>query len=481
MKRPLLLLSALLAALLWLLFNASALFSLHKRWWTVGETYEIGYPLLGIGIYWVFMLFALALLCSTAGRVVQLQVLQQLMVPVSLWCGLFALLGGRLAVQLLLPCSLLLAGIPVWDFLVEPLRLLTVTAVQALLTRFDIPALVEGYRVVLPGGVMLIADACSGLNLLLAALVLSALHAELNLYSARRKLMVIVIGVVIGIVDNWLRVFILVAIAYGSEMKSSLVYDHAIFGWWIFVASLVPFFFIARLIERGDIAPQAMASAAARSARATASPYSIVATASALAMLTGGFYLLIQRWENNPGQDLHGFSMPTAAVIETDGWLPHYSGYDNACTWRLADSGVTYEIATLTYLRQTTDKKLIYYTNRIAEEKDTRQRRKRDIGMDNAINETVIRDRDGRGRIVWWFYWIDNNVAADAVTAKFLQLRAVFSGDRSATLVAVSRLCFDADCSSEQQRAATGDGMKRLFQRLLAPQVSAGGDSKPTG
>jgi exosortase/archaeosortase family protein len=336
--------------------------------------------------------------------------------------------------------------------------------------------LVEGYRVLLPGGVMLIADACSGLNLLLAALVLSVLHAELNLYSTRRKLIVIGVGIAIGIVDNWLRVFILVAIAYSSEMKSALVYDHAIFGWWIFVASLVPFFFIARLIERGDSAPPIATSAVANSAGANASPRVIIVTAWALAALTGGFYLLIQRWENTPNPDAHIFAMPAPAVVDSDGWLPRYSGYDDARTWRLADGGATYEIAALTYLRQAADKKLIYYTNRIADANDTRQSSRRDIGMRSAINETVIRDRDGRTRIVWWFYWIDNNVAADAVTAKLLQLRAVFSGDRSAVLITVSRLCFDADCSNERQRATTGDALKNLLQRLLTAQQAVIGD-----
>jgi len=491
MKRLLLPLFLLSAALGWILFNGAALISLHKRWWTLGETYEIGYPLLGIAIYWVFMhrarlrvaviapdrlgliLFVLALLCSTAGRIMQLQVLQQLMVPVSLWCGLFALLGWRLAVQLILPCSLLLAGVPVWDFLVEPLRILTVTAVQALLARVDIPALVQGYQVVLPGGVMLIEDACSGLNLLLAALVLSLLQAELNLHSARRKLLVIGAGIAIGIIDNWLRVFILVAIAYRSDMKSSLVHDHVVFGWWLFVASLVPFFLIARLIERGDVGSPAQAGAAVRlerSARSVASARSAT-MASILAMLSVGLYASIAYWESDSGSAAKGFAAPATAELADNGWLPQYSGYDVARSWRLAENGVSYDVAALTYARQTPDKKLIYYTNRIAAEKDTRYSAKFAVADNAAINEAVIRDRNGDGRIVWWFYWIDDAMASDAVTAKFLQLRAVLAGDRSATLVAVSQACRDASCSAERQHSAVA--LKPLVQRLLAAQKSA--------
>ena len=494
MKRLLLALSVLLSALGWIVFNASALFSLHKRWWTLGETYEIGYPLLGIAIYWVFMhrarlrstavapsrlgliLFLLALLCSAAGRAMQLQVLQQLMVPVSLWCGLLALLGWSRAAQLILPCALLLAGVPVWDFLVEPLRIATVTAVQGLLTRVDIPALVQGYQVVLPGGVMLIEDACSGLNLLLAALVLSTLHAELNLYSMRRKLLVIGIGIAIGIIDNWLRVFILVAIAYSSDMKSPLVHDHIVFGWWLFVASLVPFFLLARLIERGDVRPMAPAidtdnCAPALPANTTAGR--VAAAALTLAALAAGLYALVMYWENGAGGEARQFVAPATAQIVSDGWLPQYSGYDVARTWRLAEGSVIYDLTALTYLRQTPDKKLIYYTNRIAPEKDIRASAKLEIAERIKINETMIRDRDGSGRIVWWFYWIDDAVASDAVAAKFLQLRAMLTGDRSATFVGVSQTCREASCSAELQRPAE---IKRLLQSLLAAQTPA-----PTG
>ncbi|HSB95989.1 MAG TPA: exosortase [Spongiibacteraceae bacterium] len=490
MKRLLFPLSILLAALAWMLFNGAALLSLHKRWWTLGDTYEIGYPLLGIAIYWVFthrerlrteaiapdrlgaILFLLALLCSAAARVMQLQVLQQLMVPVSLWCGLFALLGWRLAVQLILPSSLLVAGVPVWDFLVEPLRIMTVAAVQGLLIRVDIPALVQGYRVILPGGVMLIEDACSGLNLLLAALVISTLHAELNLHSARRKLLVIGIGIAIGIIDNWLRVFILVAIAYSSDMKSSLVHDHVVFGWWLFIASLVPFFFIARLVERGDVRSTVQAGAAdslERSARPVAS-MSGATMASILAVLSTGLYASIVYWESHSYSSVKGFAAPATAELAGAGWLPQYSGYDAARTWRLAENGVSYDVAALTYTRQTPDKKLIFYTNRIAAEKDTRYTAKLAVAGGVAVNETVIRDRNGGERIVWWFYWIDNALASDAVTAKFLQFKAGLAGDRSATLVAVSRVCRETNCSAERQNSAVA--LKPLVQHLLAAQKS---------
>src|SRR6478609_6808545 len=151
MTGPLASIALLLAALGWWVFNWPVFLSLHKRWWAIGETYEIGYPLLLIALYWVFVqfrvlratpmrpswvgvvLFLLALLLSGAGRLAHVLVLQQLMVPVSLWCAVFALTGWALAARLLVPCGLLLAGVPVWDFLVDPLRMLTVWAVQGML------------------------------------------------------------------------------------------------------------------------------------------------------------------------------------------------------------------------------------------------------------------------------------------------------------------------------------------------------------
>lgn len=479
--------AALLAALSWWVFNWPALVSLHKRWWTFGETYEIGYPLVVIGIYWIVTqrqrlraaainpswlgcaLFVLALLVSCAARLSQLLVVQQLMVPVSLWFGLLAVLGWRLAVPLLLPCALLVCGVPVWDFLVDPLRILTVFASQHLLRLIRIPALVEDFHIVLPSGVMLVEDACSGLNLLLAALVLSSLQAALSLRSYWRRVLLVAIGVAIGIVDNWIRVFVLIAIAHYSDMQSSLVHDHVGFGWWLFVASLVPFFFIARFIERGDKSAANLRVADSPIASSSAAPGAAVFAALFVAFVAVGLAVGAGRLEHGAESAVLDFAAPPNALPTTTGWRPQYSGYDLAQTWRLASAKRVYDLTVLLYRTQQHGKKLIYYANHIADPADVRYSARLTLASGQMVNATAIGGSEPR--VVWWYYRIDDTATASTGYAKWLQLRATLKGDSSAALVALSTPCRAADCDADI-KDADNDLLVGLDATLQARKVA---------
>jgi exosortase len=474
----------LLAALGWWVFNWPVFLSLHRRWWTVGETYEIGYPLLFIALYWIFAqrsmlratsmrpswigasLFLSALLVSCAGRLAHVLVVQQLMVPISLWCAVFALAGGAMAVRMLLPCCLLLAGVPVWDFLVEPLRALTIWAVHGMLRAFEVPALVQGYRVILSGGVMIVEDACSGLNLLLAAVVIGLLQASMNLHSPRRKALLVAAAILLGIVDNWLRVFGLILIAHYSDMQHPLVYQHASFGWWLFVASLVPFFYLAHVIGRGDRRPapnDGWASGTWRPAR------SLAGVALVLALISASLLVLIDRLHARPPALVRSFVAPAGAQSIGSGWLPQYSGYDLAQTWRFIDHGAAYDVVALSYVNQTATRKLIYYANRIAAADAIKANSQLRIEGAVTLNETVIHTGIGGDRIVWWLYRVDGATTTSAVTAKLLQLRAELTGKQDAALLAVSRLCGASGCGAERAEADAVHLLKMLPQSSLSP------------
>ena len=488
MTRPFTSIALILAALGWWVFNWPVLQSLHRRWWTVGETYEIGYPLLLIALYWIFaqraalratpirpsvfgaILFLSALLLSGAGRVAQVLIVQQLMVPVSLWCAAFALAGPAMALRLLVPCGLLLAGVPVWDFLVEPLRALTVWAVQGLLGVVDIPALVQGYQVILSHGVMIIADACSGLNLLLAAAVIGLLQASLNLHGAMRKALLVAASLAIGIVDNWLRVFGLILIAHYSQMRHPLVHDHASFGWWLFAASLVPLFYLAHILQRGE-RPQPMPAAAPSADRRARGCWSFGAAAVVLALGSGALLLLMERLQARAGEPVQAFAAPAGALPGSGGWLPHYEGYELAQRWRVVDGSAIYDIVALSYPGYgapgaAANRKLIYYANRIADPQVVRSSGAVRIDGAVVLNETVIREGIGGDRIVWWLYRIDDSSSTSAVTTKLLQLRSELIGDRQAALLAISRLCGSGECQAERAGAAQEAAARRLLQLL---------------
>lgn len=476
------LVATLLALAAWAAVNWPVLLSLHQRWMKTTETYALGYPVLAIGLWWLFdqrqqlrfapkapAPFALLPLAAVialgfGARLVQFQTLQQMTIPVSLWLLVVLLYGWRVGRLTLFSCALLYSAIPLWDFLVDPLRQLTVVTTQALLHALKVPAIIEGFRITLPAGEIVVADGCSGLNLLLAAVVIGVINAKVALQQNGRRIALVAFAIALGIVDNWIRVSVLVLIGHYSEMRSELVYHHANFGWWVFAISLLPFFLFSAWLARGDSAPGAVEASAASTVPAAGGrplAYAVIGAAVMLAM-----WVAVTRLEARSGSAVAGLARPQLSVPLKEGWLPHYTGYDVEQRWFVLRDGMAYEVAALTYLQQRRDKKLIFHSNRIADEFDTLRAGRVELhGL--AVNRAVIVDGAGGTRAVWWFYRVDGRVVADALQVKLRQLHAMLAGDPSAQLVTVSRPCDERDCAAELKDEA-GSTLPALLQELAA-------------
>ena len=113
-----------------------------------------------------------------------------------------------------------------------------------------ITAHIEGSTINLPYGQIIIADGCSGLRYLVIALALGHMLACLNHYSLRGYWLTMAAALALGLITNWVRIFVLVLVGYYTQMKSSLVADHETFGWLLFAAVVLPPLYLAPLRRR---------------------------------------------------------------------------------------------------------------------------------------------------------------------------------------------------------------------------------------
>lgn len=459
MKKLIALVSTSILLIVWTAINWSALLSLHLRWTRVDEPYAIGYPVVIIILWQLYqnrqallrcvplpsaaamLLFWIAMAIALLARLVQFQLLQQMLVPISLWLLVVTLGGWRLGRLLMFPFLLIYLAIPLWDILVVPLRVLTVAVTQWALDLARVSAAVHGYRIALRDGTIIVEDGCSGLNLLLSAAVVGAVQFHLMAQGLLRRSLVIVLAVAIGVLDNWIRVVIIVLVGHFSHMQSSLVYHHGNFGWTVFAVSLLPFFVVAHWLERGEHHERA----SRRESESYAVPSSSVASLGAIAAF-GAMVLLAATisLEQRKGESVELPMPPSSFNIQPD-WLPHYSGFDQLQVWRTSVGNEKYDVLVLTYFQQTNDKKLIYFGNRIADEQHTLDSSTTAVSDSLKINQTII--DAGGSRIVWWFYLINKHMVADGVSAKWHQLQGLLQGDRRASLVTISARCAVADCS----------------------------------
>lgn len=163
---------------------------------------------------------------------------------------LWAVVGNRVIRVLAFPVLFIGFAIPIWFPLSPLLQNLTADAVFGAIRFFSVPAFRQENMIMLPAGTLSVEEACSGLRYLLAALTLGTLYAYMNYSSIRARLMVVLISAGAAIFANIIRVFIVVYLAYTTEMKHPLVADHLSLGWYLFGGLVVILLFIDARLNR---------------------------------------------------------------------------------------------------------------------------------------------------------------------------------------------------------------------------------------
>ncbi len=93
----------------------------------------------------------------------------------------------------------------------------------------------EGNLLTLPNSQWSVVEACSGLRYLIACVTIGLVFAYLTYRSWTRRALFIGLSIVVPIVANWIRAYLIVFIGYTSDMQLAVGVDHLIYG-WIFYA-----------------------------------------------------------------------------------------------------------------------------------------------------------------------------------------------------------------------------------------------------
>lgn len=180
---------------------------------------------------------------------VNIDILEQLFL-VAVLVASFAFTFGRSTawrhrMLLLLP----LFAIPFWDYLNGTLLYLSSAVVGQLVRFAEMPAVIEGSSIFIPHGHILIADGCSGLRYFVVALLLGYLVGLLNRYNEGRMAVTLLVAGSLGLMANWIRIFVLIVIGYQTRMQSDLMADHEMFGWILFALICLPAIYFAPVIK----------------------------------------------------------------------------------------------------------------------------------------------------------------------------------------------------------------------------------------
>jgi len=155
-----------------------------------------------------------------------------------------------------LPCALLLLCIPLPDLVLSaaalPLQLRASAIGAALLEWRDVPVLLDGNIIHLPGHPLFVTEACSGLRSLSALAALGLLMGGMMLRHPAARVLVLVLAIPLAVLLNGLRVFLTGYLVFFIRPEFGTGFMHLTEGWLIFLVAFGILASLTTLIARAE-------------------------------------------------------------------------------------------------------------------------------------------------------------------------------------------------------------------------------------
>ena len=391
-------------------------------------------PVLGGGAGWLL------------GQLVNVNALAHFSLVTMLVAVLVGVFGWRLSRILAFPLAFLFFGVPIGEFLMPTLMHYTAEFTVLALRVSGVPVYQEGLFFIVPNGRWSVVEACSGIRYLIASLMVGTLYAYLNYRSPVRRLLFVGVAIIVPIVANWLRAYLIVMIGYLTDNKVAAGVDHLIYGWLFFGVVILTMFWIGARWREDVDSPAANAATATNVSGAT-----LARRWPAIAMLAGAtalFPLLLQQMDEPVEPFTVELHLPapqpgwTAVDMTFHDYLPIYSGYrGKAYQAYRHESGAVVGLYVAYYARQRSDAELIAWANRLT----TRDENTRWVHVINRIEQmppgqvrrTVVSDRDRRIAVWHWYRSNDRTIIDPRVAKALLALNRLTGQPDDAAFIAV--------------------------------------------
>ncbi|QPF73693.1 exosortase A [Roseateles sp. DAIF2] len=400
---------------------------------------------------WFLLPLALASLAWLLGELVAVNALTQLALVAQIVLLVPLLWGWQATRVLIFPLAFLFFSVPIGEFMLPGLMEMTADFTVAALRLSGIPVYREGLQFVIPSGNWSVVEACSGLRYLMASVMVGTLFAYLSYYSLRRRLIFIGVAILLPLLGNWLRAYLIVMLGHLSDNKLAAGADHLIYGWVFFGILMLAMFMVgARWTEAEPAAAAPQASA--RMATVSGTMWLAPLLALVVFMLPP---LALSRLENQgarsalqmPAPTLSGWARQDQPLTT---WQPVFENPVAEVQQVYARDGERVGLHLAYYRQQAYDSKLISSQNQLvhSENKQWAQLAASTQTLLLGPDAITLQGADLRaGRVdggtsgtrllAWQIYWVDGRPVASPTLAKALgawqRLRG--QGDDAASIV----------------------------------------------
>lgn len=387
-----------------------------------------------------------AALLWLAGDLVAVNAVTQFAFMALIVCAVPALLGWQVTRMLMFPLLYLFLAVPVGDFMLPHLMEWTADFTVAALRLSGIPVYREGLQFIIPSGSWSVVEACSGIRYLVASFTVGCLFAYINYQSLRKRLLFVGVAILVPLVANWLRAYMIVMLGHLSGNTLATGVDHLVYGWVFFGVVITIMFMIgARWADREPVAPAALHAPQSAVAGAVGARWGISAVLALLAL--GVPHVLNWQLQERVQQgevQLQALAAQAGwqATTPPAGWVPAYEAA-NAMShsgWA-SPSGERVGMHVAYYRAQNYERKLVSSTNVLVRSKDEAWAQvsggtaHTQLGSDPlTVQRAELRaqgsvlNADLQRLVAWQFFWVDGRVTASPIQAKLWGAWQKFKG-----------------------------------------------------
>lgn len=273
------------------------------------------------------------------------------------------LLGPKVSRGLLFPLAYLLFMVPFGDQLVPPLQTLTAQMCMALLALIGLPATLDGIFITTPSGYFEVADACAGVNFLIAMFAYSTLVAHLCFRGMGRRIGFVAFALATSVLANGLRAWGTIYISHLTSIDFAAGFDHVFYG-WIFFALVLALVMGAgwRFFDR-PLDDRAFDPAPLREAEQPARPRIAIALAALVAAPMIWYSAIAGTGRETlpnpvPMPDVPGWTR--TETTRNHAWFPNFAGADHRLFGRYRNAaGETVDLAIILYGHQAEGRELV--------------------------------------------------------------------------------------------------------------------------
>ena len=397
--------------------------------------------------WWALAGVAVAGFAWLLGQLSAVNALSQFALVALLVMSVVAVLGTRVAHTLAFALCFLFFAVPIGEFLTPQLMDWTADFTILALRASGVPVYREGLHFVIPSGSWSVVEACSGFRYLVASLMVGMLFAYLSYRSLKRRLIFAAFALLVPIVANWLRAYMIVMLGHLSGNKLAAGVDHLIYGWLFFGVVIGSLFWIGARWREDHLDDKPLPRAASIAPGPASRLWIAAAAVAGLALVWKVSYWGMERSDASAPPQLSalvatGDWLPTADAVST--WRPHFENPSAELhrTFRRGDQSVGLVVA---YYRNQDDRReLVNSNNALVRSSDWTWVRvaggTRGTMFDGApltVRTTELRGEHGQRLQVWQWYWINGRLTADDHWAKAYTVLSRLQGrhDDSAAII----------------------------------------------